>query len=82
MPQRAALYARVSTVEQAQAGSVQPRLEACRSYRAAQRWAFVAEEVSDTIPLQVRPAGARLVADSGAGCFDVVVVSYLAHAPN
>lgn len=81
MTELAAIYARVSTDEQAQAGTVQAQLEACRAYCLQQGWEvvqeYIDEGVSGAVPLEARPAGSRLVVDSQAGRFHVVVVSYL-----
>lgn len=75
---RAALLARVSTDDQAQAGSIQTQIEFAR------RWAplhgyelaeiYADEGWSGTIPVEERPQGARLLRDAREGRFAVVLV--------
>jgi site-specific DNA recombinase len=75
---RVALYLRVSTDEQATAGTIETQSVACRDY-CRQRGLEVVEEyrdegVSGTIPFVNRPAAARLLHDAGADRFETVLV--------
>jgi site-specific DNA recombinase len=68
-------YARVSSDEQREQQTVKNQLEYARSRAALENWTlqeFVDEGVSGTIPLERRPAGAKLLAAARAGTFEVV----------
>ncbi len=73
----AAIYARVSTDEQAEKHTIENQLDACRSYCERAGFEVVNEfldaGVSGTVALAERPAGARLIADADAKSFEVVV---------
>ena len=73
----AAIYARVSTDEQSERGTIETQLAACRAYCEKAglelRQEFKDEGVSGTVPLADRPAGARLIAAADAKSFEVVV---------
>ena len=75
---KAAIYARVSTDEQASRGTIENQIFACRTYceQAGHEVIeeFLDEGVSGTIPLIERPEGARLVATTDSKSVDVVVV--------
>lgn len=79
-----AIYARVSTAEQAEAGAIESQVwSAARCCEA--RGFRVVETCTDdgvpgAIPLGARPAGARLLADARAGRFRAVVVARLDRA--
>jgi len=72
-----ALYARVSTDDQAENDTVDAQLEFLRGLAAAYKWTivgeYVDEGVSGTIPLDRRPDGRRLLSDAEEGRFAVVV---------
>jgi site-specific DNA recombinase len=68
-------YARVSSDEQREQQTVRNQLEYARSRAALEGWLlqeFVDDGVSGTIPLERRPAGAKLLAAARAGAFEVV----------
>jgi site-specific DNA recombinase len=74
-----AIYARVSSEDQAERGTVQTQLdeldrwlERAGGFVIVER--YVDDGVSGTIPLAARPAGGRLLRDAAAGRFDVVAV--------
>ena len=74
---RAAVYARVSTVEQAQSGtSLATQIERCRSYAGLQGWRVVGEYVDEGVSgtIAQRPSLDPLFAAVHAGEVDVVVV--------
>ena len=74
---KAAIYARVSTDEQASKGTIEHQIDACRAYCEKAGFDVVDEfkddGVSGLIHLSERPAGAQLIAGVDAGNFDVVV---------
>ena len=74
---RAAIYARVSTDEQASRGTIENQIHSCRDYCEKAGFEvieeFLDEGVSGTIPLIERPEGARLIAGADDHNFDVVV---------
>lgn len=73
-----ALYVRVSSDEQAQAGTIQNQIEFARRYCDLHQLPiaeiYADEGVSGTVPFDERPAGARLLADAQAGKFGAVLV--------
>ena len=75
---RVALYARVSTDEQAKRETVRPQLDFLRKLCDLHGWPIAGEYVDDgwsgTLPLADRPDGARLLADAHTGGFNTVVV--------
>lgn len=81
MNDQAAVYARVSTDEQAERQTIENQLEACRGYCASRGLEVVAEfrdeGVSGGVPLDDRPEGSRLLAMAGSGLFSRVVVHRL-----
>ena len=76
-PLRVALYARVSTEDQADRGTIQAQLTLLRNLAQAYGWHVVGEYVDDgisgTIPLGDRPDGRRLLEDARSGVFASVV---------
>src|SRR3712207_1860039 len=76
-PQRVALYARVSTEDQAERGTVQAQLDFLRSYVGLYgldvAGEYVDDGISGTIPLGERPDGRRLLDDAQARQFAAVV---------
>jgi site-specific DNA recombinase len=80
-PERVALYLRVSSEEQRDAGTIQTQ-HSCLERYAAERGFEVVETYSDdgvsgTFHLHERPEGLRLLEDARAGKFDTVLVSRL-----
>ena len=77
-PRRIALYARVSTEDQAERGTIQGQLDFLRSYVGLYGLSVVHEYIDDgwsgTTPLSQRPDGRQLLADATAGAFDEVLV--------
>ena len=75
---RAAIYSRVSTDEQADKGTIENQILACREYCKKAGYEVIEEfrdeGVSGTIPLSERSAGARLVAATDMQSVDVAVV--------
>ncbi len=76
---RIATYARVSSDDQAERGTIETqRAEIARWLDRHPDFDLVAtfedDGVSGTIPLKLRPAGARLMADAMAGRFDCLLV--------
>ena len=73
-----ALYARVSTEEQAERDTIQAQVDFlrrfCQLYRLTVAAEYLDEGVSGTVPLGERPAGQRLLADARDGRFGVVLV--------
>ena len=69
--QRVALYARVSTEDQADKGTIQAQLNLLRNLAKTFGWTVVGEYVDDgisgTIPLNQRPEGRRLLDSVAAG---------------
>jgi site-specific DNA recombinase len=74
---RIALYARVSTEDQADAETIQGQLDFLRRYSELHRHdlfdEYLDDGVSGMIPLAKRPEGARLLADAQAGRFGTVI---------
>lgn len=78
MPDRVAIYARVSSEDQAERQTIEAQLHACRE-RAAQRGWTVVEEfrdegVSGSTPFEQRPEGHRLLEAAEAKLFQRVLV--------
>ena len=73
----AAIYARVSTDEQADKNTIENQLSRCRAYCEQAGYEIIQEfrdeGVSGTVSLVERPAGARLIAAADAKSFEVVV---------
>lgn len=78
MNERVAIYARVSTDEQAEKQTIENQIHACREYCANQGLEVVAEfrdeGISGAIPLDERPEGRRLLEVAPHGLFDCVVI--------
>lgn len=73
---KVALYARVSTDDQRDAGTIQTQLAYARSRAALEDWTlceFLDDGVSGTAPLSKRPAGAALLAAIARGELAMVV---------
>ncbi|MCL5958994.1 MAG: recombinase family protein [Chloroflexi bacterium] len=77
-PQRVALYARVSSDEQAEANTIQNQVNFAERFADLNQLEIAAtyldEGVSGTIPLHERPQGKCLLADAKAGKFAAVLV--------
>jgi site-specific DNA recombinase len=77
-PERVALYLRVSSEEQRDAGTIQTQDEASRLHAGRTGFEIVEtyadDGVSGVIPLHEREAGARLLAAAKRGKFDTVLV--------
>lgn len=75
---RAAVYARVSTDEQAERRTIESQLHACREHAERQGWQIVEEfcdqGVSGSVPLEERAAGERLLAAAEEKAFDLTLV--------
>src|SRR4051812_29721928 len=75
---RVALYARVSTEDQADRGTIDSQRRFLRDYARLYGLEVASEYVDDgwsgTIPLRERPDGLRLLEDARAGRFQTVVV--------
>lgn len=73
-----ALYARVSTDDQAERGTVRAQLDFfrrwCELHGHTNAGEYVDEGVSGVVPVQDRPAGARLLADAATGRFEQVAL--------
>src|SRR5215207_4870767 len=73
----AAIYARVSTEDQAERQTVQAQLDFLRKYCDLHQITIAGEYVDDgisgTVPLDQRPEGRRLLDDAEAGRFGVVL---------
>jgi site-specific DNA recombinase len=76
--ERVAIYCRVSSDEQAQAGTIQNQIEFARRYcdlHGLPIYHIYADEgVSGRVPMTERPAGSRLLADAREGKFGAVLV--------
>ena len=76
-PLRVALYARVSTEDQADRGTIQAQLALLRNLAQAYGWEVIGEYVDDgfsgTLPLDQRPDGRRLLEDARNGRFSAVI---------
>jgi site-specific DNA recombinase len=77
-PQAVALYARVSTEDQAERQTVDMQTDFLRRYcdlhELPVAGVYVDDGVSGTVPLTERPAGGRLLADAAEGRFGAVLV--------
>ncbi|MFN8475024.1 MAG: recombinase family protein [Anaerolineae bacterium] len=75
---RAALYCRVSTDEQAEAGTIGIQLHNTRRYAEAMGFDIVAtykdEGWSGAIPIEQRPDGKRMMADARKNAFDALII--------
>lgn len=73
-----ALYCRVSTEDQAEAGTIETQLQYLRTMAAGRRQIvqgeYRDEGVPGTVPFAERPEGARLLEDARAGRFTTVLV--------
>ncbi|HXG35669.1 MAG TPA: recombinase family protein, partial [Dehalococcoidia bacterium] len=80
-PVWAAIYARVSTEEQAERQTIQTQLSACREFCRHHGWEIVGEYcddgVSGSVPFANRPQGARLLEKARMGGISLVVVARL-----
>jgi site-specific DNA recombinase len=78
-PEPVALYARVSTEDQAENDTVDAQLDFLRNLCQVFKWPivgeYVDEGVSGTVPLDRRPDGGRLLADAEAGRFRRVAMT-------
>lgn len=76
--ERVAVYRRVSSDEQAQAGTIQNQIEFARCYCDLHQLpiaeVYADEGVSGTVPMADRPAGRRMLADARTGKFGAVLV--------
>lgn len=75
---KAAIYCRVSTEEQAQAGTIDAQVQFARRYCDLNQvqiveW-YLDDGVTGTIPISDRPSGKRLMGDAKAGRFETVLV--------
>jgi site-specific DNA recombinase len=77
-PERIALYLRVSSEEQREAGTIQTQRAELERHAAAHGFdvfdVYDDDGVSGTIPLHERPAGARLLEDAKRDAFESVLV--------
>ena len=77
-PERVALYLRVSSEEQREAGTIQTQRAELQRHTAARGFevfdVYGDDGVSGTIPLHERPAGARLLEDAKRDAFESVLV--------
>ncbi|KUK63705.1 MAG: Putative ATPase with chaperone activity [Desulfotomaculum sp. 46_80] len=79
---RFAVYCRVSSEEQAEKGTIESQVEYAKKYldlyspeSGEVEYDFYLDEgVSGTLPLEERPAGARMLADAAAGKFEALFV--------
>ncbi len=78
-PQRIALYARVSTEEQAERQTVDAQTDYLSRYSDLNdlpiAGIYVDDGVSGTVPLEGRPEGRRLLEDARAGAFTSVLIT-------
>jgi site-specific DNA recombinase len=80
VPRRVATYARVSTEDQAERGTIANQRDQLERWLARQDDEVVVvgryedDGVSGTIPLAERPSGGRLMRDAASGAFDQLVV--------
>src|SRR3954465_1443255 len=76
--QAVAIYARVSTEDQAERETIQAQLDFLRRFVDLHELPVAGEYVDDgisgAVPLGDRPEGRRLLIDAEAGCFGVVLV--------
>lgn len=77
--QRAAVYARVSTIEQVDGTSLATQVERCRAYVSSQGWSLTGKFVDEGVSgaKAARPALDRLMAHIGDGKVDAIVVAKL-----
>ena len=77
-PERVAIYARVSTDEQAERQTIADQLDACREYCRAKGYEVITEfrddGVSGAMPFDERPQGKLLLGVARDGLFSKVVV--------
>jgi site-specific DNA recombinase len=77
-PERVAIYARVSTDEQAERQTIAGQLDACREYCLAKGYEIVAEFLDDgisgAVPFDERPEGKRLLEVTQDRLFSKVIV--------
>lgn len=77
-PERAAVYCRVSSEEQAQAGTIENQVEFARRYTELHQIpvhdVYLDDGVSGTLPLDQRPGSSRLMEDARASKFNVVLI--------
>jgi site-specific DNA recombinase len=77
-PERVALYIRVSSEEQRDAGTIQTQSDSLMRHAAACGFevaeVYADDGVSGTIPLHERPEGRRLLEDAKEGKFEAVLV--------
>lgn len=75
---KAALYFRVSTDEQTERASIETQRDFAAQYCKANEIEVIArysdDGISGTMPISVRPDGARLLADAKAKRFDTILV--------
>jgi site-specific DNA recombinase len=78
-PEAVALYARVSTDDQAENDTIDAQLDFLRNLATVYGWPvageYVDEGVSGTVPFAQRPEGSRLLTDAEAGRFGTVVLT-------
>ncbi len=77
-PERVAFYARVSSEEQAESGTIQNQVEYARRYADLNKldvvgW-YLDDGVSGTLPMGEREQGRQLLSDAKAGKLDVALV--------
>ena len=76
--EKVAIYARVSSEDQAERQTVEAQLHACRRYAEQHDWQVVVEfrdeGVSGSVPFEERPEGRRLLEVVGDGLFSRVLV--------
>jgi len=77
---KVAIYARVSTGEQAERQTIQAQLHDCRAFAAQKGWEVVGEfpddGVSGTVPFHEREQGAALLAVLEARAADTILINY------
>mgnify|MGYP000946528344 CR=1 FL=1 len=77
-PDRVAVYARVSSEDQAERGTIENQLEFARKYCDLHQLQVIEwyqdDGVTGTLPLEQREAGSRLLADAKAGRFDLLLI--------
>lgn len=75
---KAALYARVSTDDQRQAGTIETQVDALKIHAEAKGYevtdTYLDDGVSGKVAISRRPAGERLVHDAQQGAFERIVV--------
>lgn len=77
-PERAAVYCRVSSDEQAEAGTIENQVDFAKRYADLNGIAiheiYLDDGVSGTLAIGKRPQGSRMMADAGAGAFSMVLI--------